>query len=133
MSGPSLTLHFLLKPGKWGIMYLCVRGYRIVLFLWFWYLILELFGQCAIFWFFILCLLLRLIDQLKCNAFEKYNSISTLSCKKPNCIGLIGVQWMFHNQHNQLKYACATCLSNVIKNRTKYSGILGKINKWKVP
>ena len=34
---------------NWAILYLCVRGYWICLFLRIWYLILELFRQCGIF------------------------------------------------------------------------------------
>ena len=33
---------------KWTVMYLCVKGYRFLLFLQYWYLILELFRQCGI-------------------------------------------------------------------------------------
>jgi hypothetical protein len=35
------------KPGQWAIMYLCVRDYRFLLFLRFYYLILILFRLCG--------------------------------------------------------------------------------------
>jgi hypothetical protein len=40
------------KPGKWAVLYLCIKGIDFYLF--FWYLILELFLQCGIFcfWFY---------------------------------------------------------------------------------
>ena len=66
-------------PGKWVVMYLCVRRhvfvcqrYRFCLFLRFWNLILELFRQCGIFCFSI-CYLNATVDISTSWILNKFN------------------------------------------------------------